>query len=374
MRMLLTLLPLLGLVAAQMQGQGYDNTRDGFFNDVGKSTSTLPPRAHPAPGVGGGAAQQAVPVGGQLGGSQSSTKPPHGAAPIGNPQLPAVVGANADPSRSGGSSGGLTGFGAHDYYNGGTGPDVLAPQAAAPSGGRNTNQNSGPYGIGEGDIPVGTYEAAHKLMQQTMQNGNILPGELGGGIGIGTGPGTHPGRTSGERINPDYFGGAAGNGAGGRGANHGPNGGGQGMQGGGMQGGMQGAGHAPSSGRHGGLNDLGMAGAPEPAGGFAGAPYHPGRTSAEVRRGNNGLGAGMAGGGMHGGMAHNGGMRGAGGHGSGHFNNLKSQGKGEDKAASGGAATGAGIAAAALIVAAAVGAIIFFVVRKRKHSRLINSA
>ncbi|XP_033634830.1 glycine-rich cell wall structural protein 1.8-like [Asterias rubens] len=373
MRMLLTLLPLLGLVAAQMQRQGHDNTRGGFFNDMGKSTSTLPPWAHPASGVSGGAAQQAVPVGGQLGGSQSSTKPPHGVAPIGNPQLPPVAGANADPGKSGGSSGGLTGFGAHDYYNGGTGPDVLAPQAAAPSGGRNTNQNSGPYGIGEGDIPVGTYGAAHKLMQQTMQNGNILPGELGGGIGIGTGPGTHAGRTSGERINPDYFGGAAGNGAGGRGANHGPNGGGHGMQGG-MQGGRQGAGPAPSSGRHGSFNDLGTAGAPEPEGGFAGAPYHPGRTSAERR--NNGFGAGMAGGGMqggmHGGMAHNGGMMGAGGHGRG--NNLKSQGKGEDKAASGGAATGAGIAAAALIVAAAVGAIAFFVVRKRKHSRLINSA
>ena len=126
-----------------MQRQGHDNTRGGFFNDMGKSTSTLPPWAHPAPGVSGGAAQQAVPVGGQLGGSQSSTKPPHGVAPIGNPQLPPVAGANADPGKSGGSSGGLTGFGAHDYYNGGTGPDVLAPQAAAPSGGRNTNQNSG---------------------------------------------------------------------------------------------------------------------------------------------------------------------------------------------------------------------------------------
>ncbi len=200
MRMLIALLPLLGLVAAQYNARG--NVNDGFFNDLGQSTSTLPPWANPAGNVGGvgGVAQHPNPIGGSYGGSQSSTKPPAGGvAPIGNPQLPAMPGANADPSKSGGSSGGMTGFGAIDYFNGGGGPDVLSPQAApAPAGGSNTNQNSGEqkngffgggadggggYDMGPGLIAGGGFDS--KDMQEKSNANEVVHAGAAAGTVVG---------------------------------------------------------------------------------------------------------------------------------------------------------------------------------------------
>ena len=128
-----------------------------FFNDLGKQTSTLPPWAQPAGGAVGG--RLAAPFGG-YGGSQSSTKPPGGVAPIGNPQLPRLAGANADPNAQGGNSG-IVGFGAIDYFNGDLSPNVGPPQGAAPVGGGTGNQNSGEqngvgfYGVGGGGMDMG---------------------------------------------------------------------------------------------------------------------------------------------------------------------------------------------------------------------------
>ena len=241
----------------------------------------------------------------------------------------------------------------------------------------------------------GGFYGAH-MMQQGMQNDHMLPGELGGigtGAGAGPGPGTGTvsGRVSGEVINPEYFGGAGigggggggggGLGGGGGGANHGQTGGGGNHGMGGQapntgngqtmgNGGNHGrGGHAPSGTGNGPHSNPAHNSPqiPSPAGG-------PARSSAEIR--NLKPFYNELDGGIHGQTGSQGGIKGVGGmvpNSGGNFHNLLSQGDKSETGGNGSASTAAGIAAGALVVAAAIGVAAFIIIRKRKHSILINS-
>ncbi|XP_038071534.1 uncharacterized protein LOC119740341 [Patiria miniata] len=212
MKGFLVFLPLLGFVAAQMNGHmggagqmnghmgaaGQQN--DPFFNDFGKGTGSKIQPAWAAP------PRQSAPFGngGNQAGQSSTTAPKHNPIPVGGPQVANNNPyANADPNAKTGSSGELAGFGNADVFHAVLdGNNAGAVGGAQPLPGPGTGRSSGTK---KSLVDYNMYELPPDDVHPTISQ-NAGEGEAGIQIGAATDLDTGVGPASAEKINPYYFG------------------------------------------------------------------------------------------------------------------------------------------------------------------------